>query len=1002
MAIRSFLNNQLKLLGDMFICDPIPEFIEDKISSNDNLDSFLLSLSEMGLDISRYKKDFTKIYEIARKMKNQLLKESKNITIIDNNDSDAGTLTQKMKRPRSPDSNRHNQSDIQMKQPRIGSMNDDNMNQSSGSNIINRNRFQIHDQRTKQKTDHEKWDEKQLMSAGILSREEVLGMSKTADDDDDDISNKGRNRLNDGILGDADEEIEDIEIEITENEPAFLRGQTEKSMNLSPLRIIQAPEGSLQRTASNMIQQAKERREIINQQQHELLDSIPKGLDRGWADPLPDSNERLLAAELVGIGMRAYERPEWKVQAFGKVPTFGRISTKSITEQRRSLPIFQLREPLLQAVHDNQMLIVIGETGSGKTTQIPQFLAEAGYALRGKIGCTQPRRVAATSVAKRVSEEYGCILGKEVGYAIRFDDTTSKETLIKYMTDGLLLREILEDRDLKSYSVIMLDEAHERTINTDILFGLCKEACVKRNGDLKLIVTSATMDAGKFSNYFSKCPIFTIPGRNFEVEVFYSKQAEDNYVDSAVATAIEIHFGQEAGDILIFLTGQEEIDQTCSMLFDRMKKLKQGIQAKGSSGIPDLIILPVYSALPSEIQSRVFDAAPPGSRKCVVATNIAEASLTIDGIKFVIDSGFVKQNCYNPRLGMDSLQIVPISKASAKQRTGRAGRTNTGKCFRLYTEAAFRDEMLPNTIPEIQRANLGNTVLLLKAMGINDILAFDFMDPPPRQTLLASLEQLYALEALDEEGLLTRLGRRMAEFPLEPPLAKMLLESEQLGCSEEILTITAMLSVENIFYRPSDKVDEADKSKAKLVRPEGDHITLLYIYNKYEENIRDAAWCRRNFIQKRAMQRAKDVRTHLAELLRKYKVEIISCKQDTNRILKAIVSGFFNHAAKKDPTEGYRTLADNQTVFIHPSSALFQKGAEYVLYHELVLTTKEYMRNVCSIDPRWLLEFAPKYYSRVDPSKPSRAKQRMRIEPLYSKFQDANSWRISKQRVRKN
>jgi ATP-dependent RNA helicase DHX8/PRP22 len=350
---------------------------------------------------------------------------------------------------------------------------------------------------------------------------------------------------------------------------------------------------------------------------------------------------------------------------------------------------------------------------------------EAGYAVSGMIGCTQPRRVAAMSVAKRVAEEVGCQLGAEVGYSIRFEDVTSPETRIKYMTDGMLMREYLMDKDLNKYAAIMLDEAHERTIHTDVLFGLIKDLCKRREKDFKLIVTSATLDAEKFASYFFDCPIFKIPGRMFPVEILYTKKPESDYVDASLITVMQIHLREPAGDILVFLTGQEEIDSACEVLFQRMKSL--------GPSVPELIILPVYGALPSEMQSKIFEPAPPLSRKCIVATNIAEASLTIDGIYYVVDPGFCKQKVFNPKVGMDSLVVVPISQASATQRSGRAGRTGPGKCFRLYTELAFKNEMLPNSVPEIQRTNLANVVLQLKAMGINDLIHFDFMDPPPIQ-----------------------------------------------------------------------------------------------------------------------------------------------------------------------------------------------------------------------------------------------------------------------------
>ncbi|KAH9370938.1 hypothetical protein HPB48_012241 [Haemaphysalis longicornis] len=430
------------------------------------------------------------------------------------------------------------------------------------------------------------------------------------------------------------------------------------------------------------------------------------------------------------------------------------------------------------------------------------------------------------------------------------------------------------------------------------------------------------------------------------------------------------------GDILLFLTGQEEIDTACEILYERMKSL--------GPDVPELIILPVYSALPSEMQTRIFEPATPGSRKVVIATNIAETSLTIDGIYYVVDPGFVKQNVYNPKTGMDSLVVTPISQAQAKQRAGRAGRTGPGKTYRLYTERAYRDEMLTTPVPEIQRTNLASTVLQLKAMGINDLLSFDFMDAPPTETLIMALEQLHSLSALDNEGLLTRLGRRMAEFPLSPNLAKMLIMSVHLGCSEEILTVVSMLSVQNVFYRPKDKQALADQKKAKFNQLEGDHLTLLAVYNSWKNNKFSNAWCYENFVQIRTLKRAQDVRKQLLGIMDRHKLDVVSCAKNTARVQKAVCSGFFRNAAKKDPQEGYRTLVDGQVVYIHPSSALFNRQPEWVVYYELVLTTKEYMREVTTIDPKWLVEFASSFFKFADPTKLSKHKKQLRLEPLYT------------------
>jgi len=690
----------------------------------------------------------------------------------------------------------------------------------------------------------ERWEAQQLIASGVLSVSEY----PTYDDEED------------GVMYQEEGAEEELEIEMNEDEPAFLQGQSRYSMDMSPVKIFKNPEGSLGRAAALQSALIKERREVREQQQRTMLDSIPKDLNRPWEDPMPESGERHLAQELRGVGLSAYDMPEWKKEAYGKTITFGQRSKLSLQEQRQSLPIYKLKKELVQAVHDNQVLVVIGETGSGKTTQVTQYLAEVGYTTRGKIGCTQPRRVAAMSVAKRVAEEFGCRLGEEVGYAIRFEDCTGPDTVIKYMTDGMLLREILVDENLSQYSVIMLDEAHERTIYTDVLFGLLKQL-VKRRPELRLIVTSATLDAEKFSGYFFNCNIFTIPGRTFPVEILYAKQPESDYLDASLITVLQIHLTEPEGDILLFLTGQEEIDFACQSLHERMKGL--------GKNVPELIILPVYSALPSEMQSRIFDPAPPGKRKVVVATNIAEASLTIDGIFYVIDPGFAKQNVYNPKQGLDSLVITPISQASAKQRAGRAGRTGPGKCYRLYTESAYRNEMSPTAIPEIQRINLGMTTLSMKAMGINDLLSFDFLDPPSPQALISAMEQLYSLGALDDEGLLTKLGRKMAEFPMDPPLSKMLLASVDLGCSDEILTIIAMIQTGNIFYRPREKQAQADQKKARFFQAEGDHLTLLAVYESWKSKNFSGPWCFENFVQSRSLRRAQDVRKQLLSIMDK-------------------------------------------------------------------------------------------------------------------------------------
>ncbi|XP_059142711.1 pre-mRNA-splicing factor ATP-dependent RNA helicase DHX16-like [Physella acuta] len=631
----------------------------------------------------------------------------------------------------------------------------------------------------------------------------------------------------------------------------------------------------------------------------------------------------------------------------------------SISETKKSLPIYPFKKDLIQAVRDHQVLIIEGETGSGKTTQIPQYLHEAGFTANGmKVGCTQPRRVAAMSVSARVAEEMGWKLGNEVGYSIRFEDCTSERTILKYMTDGMLLREFLSEPDLASYSAVIIDEAHERTLHTDVLFGLVKDIARFRP-DLKLLISSATLDAQKFSEFFDDAPIFRIPGRRYPVDIYYTKAPEADYLDAAVVSVLQIHVTQPFGDILVFLTGQEEIETANEMLLERTRKL--------GTKIKELIVLPIYSTLPSELQAKIFEPTPPNARKVILATNIAETSLTIDGIVYVIDPGFCKQKSYNPRTGMESLVVTPVSKASANQRAGRAGRVSAGKCFRLYTAWAYKNELEDNAIPEIQRTNLGNVVLLLKSLGINDLLNFDFMDPPPHETLVLALEQLYALGALNHMGELTKLGRRMAEFPVDPMMSKMILASEKYKCSKEVITIAAMLSVNNaIFYRPKDKIVHADTARHNFFVPGGDHLTLLNVYNQWEETEYSTQWCYENYIQHRSMKRARDVRDQLEGLLERVEIDVMSNTGDTVAIRKAITAGYFYHTVRLTKGGQYKTVKSQQTVMVHPNSCLFEEHPRWLVYHELVFTTKEFMRQVIEIENLWLLEVAPHYYRSKD------------------------------------
>ncbi|CAN6337723.1 unnamed protein product [Urochloa humidicola] len=648
------------------------------------------------------------------------------------------------------------------------------------------------------------------------------------------------------------------------------------------------------------------------------------------------------------------------------------VQQRELQDQRRTLPVYKFKDELLKAIAEHQIIIVVGETGSGKTTQIPQYLHEAGYTADGKkIACTQPRRVAAMSVAARVAQEMGVKLGHEVGYSIRFEDCTSEKTVVKYMTDGMLLREFLGEPDLSSYGVVIVDEAHERSISTDILLGLVKDVARFRP-DLKLLISSATLNADKFSDFFDMAPVFKIPGRRFRVDIHYTVAPEADYVDAAVATVLQLHVTQPPGDILLFLTGQEEIETVDEIL----RRRTRGLGTK----IAELVICPIYANLPTELQAKIFEPAPPGARKVVLATNIAETSLTIDGISYVVDPGFCKVKSYSPRTGTESLLVQPISKASADQRAGRSGRTGPGKCFRLFTEHSYKEDMEDETVPEIQRSNLASVVLSLKALGINDLVSFDFMDPPASEGLLRALEDLFALGALNSRGELTKTGRRMAELPLDPMLAKAIVASERYGCSEELLTVASMLSAGNaVFYRPKDKALIADAARQRFgAGSGGDHVALLNVYTEWEQSGYSAQWCIDHFVQSRTMRRARDVREQLEKLLERVEIERRSCAGDLDAVRKAVTAGFFRNTAQRRRDGFYRTLKTWRTVFVHPSSGMARVDPppRWVVYHELVETTMEYMRQVTEIKPEWLVEIAPHYYqeNNLDTPEPKKAK----------------------------
>ncbi|KAI9017014.1 P-loop containing nucleoside triphosphate hydrolase protein [Gaertneriomyces semiglobifer] len=499
---------------------------------------------------------------------------------------------------------------------------------------------------------------------------------------------------------------------------------------------------------------------------------------------------------------------------------------------------------------------------------------------------------------------------------------------------------------------------------------------------------SATLDAGKFQKYFNDAPLLVVPGRTFPVEIYYTPEPERDYLEAAIRTTLQIHTCEDPGDILVFLTGEEEIEDACRKIRAEANSMIQ----QSPQQVGDVKVVPLYSSLPPAQQQRIFDEPPPprfaggpAGRKIVVSTNIAETSLTIDGIVYVIDPGFAKQKVYNPRIRVESLLVSPISKASAQQRSGRAGRTRPGKCFRLYTEKAFLKDLQEQTYPEILRCNLGTVVLQLKKLGIDDLVHFDFMDPPGMwppsvrflhqaymilfcvapETLMRALELLNYLEALDDDGNLTNIGEQMAEFPLDPQFCKALLASPKHSCSNEILSIIAMLSAPNCFIRPNDQRKQADEAKSQFVHPDGDHLTLLNVFHAYKENEADSKWAYDNYLNVRSLKNADNVRSQLVRIMERRQIPLVSTdfnsKSYYENIRKALTAGFFMQVAHLERTGHYVTCKDNQVVLLHPSCCMDSKP-EWVLYNEFVLTTKNYIRTCTAVRGDWLMELAPAYY----------------------------------------
>ncbi|RQM13908.1 hypothetical protein DD237_006029 [Peronospora effusa] len=692
---------------------------------------------------------------------------------------------------------------------------------------------------------------------------------------------------------------------------------------------------------------------------------------------------------------------------------FNPLHKLSLRDQRARLPVSRHREELLYAVETHATTILVGATGSGKTTQVPQYLMEAGWATsrprraqasgntpRNRvIVCTQPRRVAAMTIAERVAQEMGCQLGKEVGYAVRFEDKWDPEhTKIKFVTDGLLLRETMRDPLLSRYSVIMLDEAHERNLETDLLLGLIKKIQRKRP-DLRVIIASATLQVDTFVQFFrsrkkekmqdqrlttgtTTSPVLkdvvaiSVEGRQFPVDIEYLQEPCGDYLQKAIDTVLAIDEHEGEGDVLVFLPGQEEIDFVVRALNDQAPA--------------HIVPVPLYGTLPLHMQRNAFLPAPRGiRRKVIVATTIAETSVTIEDVVFVVDGCFTKLAFFNPLTGVEALLTAPVSKASAKQRAGRAGRSRPGKCFRLCTQEHFHTKLAKETIPQMQRTNLATVALYLLSMGIQDLAHFDFVSPPSPEALIRALELLFSLGAIDTECRLTDpLGTQMAEFPVAPALAKVLLSSFRFDCTREMLHIASVLSVGDVFLASRGskvKQEKIAEAMEHFVHSDGDHMTYLSIYDEFVENNRSHSWCDEYMLNYRALIRATEVCRHLKRYMARFNSlknisvaervaddviklgrsgEETEGKARSDTIRKCIVSGYFQNAAKLHADGIYRTQRDQRPVQLHPTSVYYHMGTlpDWIIFHQSVLTTEEFVRDVSRIDPRWLVDLAPDFY----------------------------------------
>ncbi len=666
---------------------------------------------------------------------------------------------------------------------------------------------------------------------------------------------------------------------------------------------------------------------------------------------LPDSVLRKDFFRLRQQLLLAKRYPEKLEKTLAKVDSasrhfLNRLKTKPQIKLAEGLPVSARVDEIVKTIKENQIIVVAGETGSGKTTQLPKMCLLAGLGEKGLIACTQPRRIAARSMAERVSEELQTELGQQVGYHVRFDDKYSADGWIKFMTDGILLAETQNDKFLNNYDCIIIDEAHERSLNIDFLLGFLKELCKKRK-DLKVIITSATIDTAKFSKHFNDAPIINVEGRSYPVEVEYRPLDEDgDDLNLGIYSAVtEIYANAHDGDILVFLSGEKEILEAQDYLTRKHIRSTE--------------ILPLYARLTAAQQMRVFH---PGSlRRIILTTNVAETSLTVPRIHYVIDSGLARVSRYSARSKIQGLLVEGISQAAANQRKGRCGRIADGVCYRLYSEEEFnqRDE---HTDPEILRTSLASVILRASALGFGSIDEFPFVDPPNDSMIADGYQLLTELHAIDCDKKLTQSGRKLYQLPIDVQLGQILIKAEYLGCVAECLIIVSALTIQDVRERPLEHAQAADAAHKKYQDKRSDFLTFINLWKdlhkqrKSQSNSQFRKWCRQNFISHRRYFEWRDIYGQLKNILREQKIKLNTTTADYVAIHQAILSGFISHVGykKESGDAGGYSGARNRNFYVFPGSAQFNQKHAWIMAASIVQTTKVYARTVAKIEQEWI------------------------------------------------